>query len=129
MTADEPTIFQEFSPYMKARLMIASAILFRHSRWENWTYGHEKLLGIALFHFETKKERRFKYSKLLKKYAYGRTQNYKLLKAICETKILVREGNGYYSFSPDYQGVIQEIMEALKMIDKIGAPRKEDRFP
>ena len=68
MTADEPSIFQNLSPYMRAKLMMASAIVFRRSNWKHWTYGHEKLLGVILWHYETKKEKEFKYNKLLKKH-------------------------------------------------------------
>ena len=122
MTADEPSIFENLSPYMKARLMVASAIIFRKSNWKDWTYGHEKLLGVVIWHYEAKKERKFKYSKLLKRHAYGRTQNYKLLKGILERSILLQEGNGYYAFSERYQDLIDKILEALKGIDKLGNP-------
>jgi hypothetical protein len=120
MTADEPSIFENLSSYMRVRLMMASAIVFRVSSWNEWTYGHEKLLGVILWNYETKKERKFKYSKLLKKYAYGRTQNYKLLKAILEKNILVKQGNGYYTFSEKYQPLIDKIIDNLKTIDRLG---------
>jgi len=122
MTADEPTAFQNLSPYMKARLMIVSAIVFRKSRWNNWSYGHEKLIGVVLWNYETKKENRFKYSKLLKRYAYGRTQNYKLLKSIVERKILVKQGNGYYTFPEKYRDLIDDVLEAIKTLDRLGYP-------
>lgn len=125
MTADEPSIFENLNSYMRARLMIASAIIFRKSNWQNWTYGHEKLLGVVLWHYETKKERRFKYSKLLKRYAYGRTQNYKLLREILGRKILVSQGNGCYEFSPKYHDLIDKIFSELGEIDRIGKPEGE----
>jgi len=122
MTADEPSIFQNLSPYAKTRLMMASAVVFRISDWKEWTHGHEKLLGVVLWHYETKKESRFKYSKLLKRYAYGRTQNYKLLREIVGRKILRKEGNGYYKFSEKYQGILENIFEVMKTADKLKTP-------
>lgn len=106
--------------------MIASAIVFRSSSWHNWSYGHEKLLGVVLWHYETKKENNFKYSKLLKRHAYGRTQNYKLLKGILERNILVKQGNGYYAFPEKYQDLINKILDALKYIDKLGTPKEAE---
>ncbi|UCG07347.1 MAG: hypothetical protein JSV83_01450, partial [Desulfobacterales bacterium] len=90
MTADEPSIFESFGSYMRARLMIASAIVFRRSEWDEWTYGHEKLMGVILWYCKAEKQYEFKYSRLLKRYAYGRTQNYKLLKEIVDKNILER---------------------------------------
>lgn len=88
MTADEPAIFENLTPYMQTRLMLASAVIFRESKMQAWTHGHEKLVGVILWNFESKKENAFKYSRVLKRYAYGRTQNYKLLKPIVDNKIL-----------------------------------------
>jgi hypothetical protein len=126
MTADDPEVFQQLSPYAKARLMIASAIIFRKSGWKEWSYGHEKLIGVVLWHYEMKKEGRFKYSRLLKRCAYGRTQNYKLLKSIVEKEILVKQGNGYYTLSEKYQGLLDEIFEAIKILDSLGKTKQEE---
>jgi len=125
MTADEPTIFQEFGPYFRARLMITAAIIFRKSRWEDWTYGHEKLMGVILWHYETKNQPKFKYSKLLKRHAYGRTQNYKLLKGIVDKGILIREPNGYYTFPYRYRVLIEKIFAEMKNLDRLGNPEGE----
>lgn len=124
MTADEPTIFENLSSYTRARLMMASAVVFRKSDWDKWTYGHEKLLGVILWHYESKKEKRFKYSKLLKRYAYGRTQNYKLLKGILDRHILVKQGNGYYTFPEKYHTLIEQVFNSLKTIDKLGSQKE-----
>lgn len=124
MTADEPAIFENMNPYTKARLMMASAIIFRRSSWKDWSYGHEKLLGVILWNYENRKEKKFKYSKVLKRDAYGRTQNYKLLKGILDRKILVKKGNGYYAFSEEYQELLDKVLESLKAIDKLGKPKE-----
>ena len=120
MTTDQPSIFENLSPYMRTRLMLASAIIFRQSKWSDWTHGHAKLIGVVLWNYEKTRDNRFKYSKLLKRYAYGRTQNYFLLKPIVERQILIKQGNGYYTFRDDYQSLIEEIMETLKIIDQLG---------
>jgi hypothetical protein len=126
MTADEPSIFDDLNSYMKARLMIASAIIFRRSNWKDWTYGHEKLLGVIIWHYEYKREKTFKYSKVLRRYAYGRAQNYKLLRGILERNILINEGNGYYTFGREYQEVFDKILDILKAIDKLGTPKEDE---
>jgi len=126
MTADDPSLFEQFEPYMRARLMIAAAIIFRKSDWNKWTYGHEKLMGVILWYCEAEKQYKFKYSRLLKRYAYGRTQNYKLLSAIVNRNILVRQPNGYYTFSEEYKELIAKIFEELKNLDIIGIPKKEE---
>jgi len=119
MTADEPEIFKNMTPYMRTRLMMASAILFRLSDWKEFSYGHEKLLGVVLWQYENKKEIRFKYNKLFKKQAYGRTQNYVLLKPIVEKNILFKEGNGYYRFPEKYHPLLGKILEILKLADNL----------
>jgi len=104
---------------------MASATVFRKSGWKEWTYGHEKLIGVVLWNYESKGEKRFKYSKLLKRQAYGRTQNYKLLKAIVRVKILKSQGNGYYEFSEKYQDMIEKVFDAITILDKLGSPKEE----
>jgi hypothetical protein len=126
MTADDPSIFQNLGSYMRARLMIAAAIIFRKSNWDEWTYGHEKLMGVILWYCEAEKQFQFKYSRLLKRYAYGRTQNYKLLKEIVDRNILIRQPNGYYVFPAAYRELINRIFEELKTVDRIGIQEKEE---
>jgi len=109
---------------MRARLMIAAAIIFRKSNWDEWTYGHEKLMGVILWYCEAEKQYRFKYSRLLKRHAYGRTQNYKLLREIVDRNILTRQSNGYYEFPEKYRDLIDSIFEELKTLDIIGIPEK-----
>ena len=106
--------------------MIASSIVFRESKWEDWTYGHEKILGVVLWHYETKKAERFKYNRLLKKHGYGRTQNYKLLKGILESKILVRQNNGYYAFSKEYKNLIDTALNSLKILDRLRKTKEDN---
>jgi hypothetical protein len=124
MTADDPSVFENIGAYMRARLMIASAIIFRKSGWNEWTYGHEKLMGVILWYCEAEKQCNFKYSKVLKRYAYGRTQNYKLLKEIVDRNILIRQPNGYYIFPRSYRELIEQIFEELKNLDRIGIQEK-----
>ena len=125
MTADEPSLFENLAPYMQTRLMLASAVIFRESRMQAWTHGHEKLVGVILWNYETRREKAFKYSRVLKRYAYGRTQNYKLLKPIVDQKILISQGNGRYAFSPEYQELIEQIFTRMKDIDLLKI--KEDK--
>jgi hypothetical protein len=122
MTADQPSIFENLSPYMRTRLMMASAVILRKSLLQDWTHGHEKLIGVILWDYEMRKEKGFKYSKVLKKHAYGRTQNYKLLRIIVERKILISQGNGYYTFAPEYQDLVEKISSEMKNLDQIGSP-------
>ena len=124
MTADDPSIFQNLGSYMRARLMIAAAIIFRKSDWDQWTYGHEKLMGVILWYCEDEKQYQFKYSRLLKRYAYGRTQNYKLLRDIVDRNILIRQPNGYYIFPRSYRKLIDAIFDELKNLDRIEVKEK-----
>jgi hypothetical protein len=119
MTSTDPAMFQNLPPYMRARLMMAAAIIFRNSDFKSWSYGHEKLLGIVLWNYEKKREKRFKYAKLFKRHAYGRTHNYILLKKILEEDILVKEGNGFYAFTKQYHDLIEQIFIGIKNLDKI----------
>jgi hypothetical protein len=109
MTLDDPSLFQNLPPYMRTRLMMAASIIFRNSDLKDWTYGHEKLLGIVLWNYEYNKEISFKYSRLFKRHAYGRSHNYILLKKIIEKKILVKDGNGFYSFDEKYYSLITQL--------------------
>jgi len=122
MTADEPSLFENLAPYMQTRLMLASAVIFRESRMQAWTHGHEKLVGVILWNYETRREKAFKYSRVLKRYAYGRTQNYKLLKPIVDNKILISHGNGNYSFAPEYQALIEQVFIQIKNLDQVRIP-------
>ena len=107
--------------------MMASAIIFRKSGWNGWSYGHEKLVGVILWNFEAQKEKGFKYSRLLKKHACGRTQNYKLLREIVERKILESHGHGYYKFPEKYQKLIDQIFKSIKDFDKLGDPNERQK--
>ena len=84
MTGTEPRLFQNWSAYMRQRQVMASAVIFKNHDWYEWEIGHAKIYGILLWHYETKKHTKFKYSKTLKKQGYRRTHNYRLLKKIVE---------------------------------------------
>lgn len=98
---------------------MAAAIIFRNSGLKSWTYGHEKLMGIVLWNYEETKETRFKYNKLFKRHAFGRTHNYTLLKKITDEKILVKEGNGFYAFEKKYHNLIEQIFNGIRILDRI----------
>lgn len=123
---DEPIAFEDFGSYMRVRTMIAAGILLRKSGSDIWHYGHQKLLGIILWNYETTKEPRFKYRRLLKRYAYCKTQNYKLMRPMLDRKVLVRQGHGYYTFSKPYEELIQRIFQILKDMDEAGNPDKKE---
>lgn len=124
MTKDEPGQFDYFGQYMKTRLMMAAAVIFRRSGWKDWTYGHEKLMAIILWHFELNGQTVFKYSKLLKRHAYGRTQNYSLLKGIVEQRILIQQGNGRYEIPEQFHDTLKQAFEKISELDRIGDPYK-----
>ena len=120
MTEREPKIFKNWSPYMRQRQVMASAVIFKNHGWYEWQVGHSKLYGILLWHYETKKQTSFKYSTTLKKQGYRRTHNYRLLKTIVEKSLLQKEGNGYYSLAPSDLQAIQKVLSLIKKLDMVG---------
>ena len=120
MTEREPKLFKNWSAYMRQRQVMASAVIFKNKEWYEWQVGHAKLYGILLWHYETKKQTSFKYSKTLKKQGYRRTHNYRLLKTIVEKKLLRKEGKGYYSFTLSQIQAIEKVLSLIKELDLIG---------
>lgn len=120
MTEREPKLFKNWSGYMRQRQVMASAVIFKNHGWYKWQVGHAKLYGILLWHYEMKKQTRFKYSKTLKMQGYRRTHNYRLLKAILEKELLQKEGSGYYSFAVSEVKVIEKVLSLIKGLDMIG---------
>jgi hypothetical protein len=120
MTEREPQLFKNWSGYMRQRQAMASAVIFKNHGWYKWEVGHAKLYGILLWHYEMKKQTRFKYSKTLKMQGYRRTHNYRLLKAILEKELLQKEGSGYYSFAVSEVKVIEKVLSLIKGLDMIG---------
>ena len=119
MTEREPLIFRNWNEFMKIRQMRVSSIIFKNRGWYKWQEGHAKLYGILIWHYEMKKQTRFKYSKTLKKQGYQRTHNYRLLKAIVEKDLLCKEGNGYYSFKLTELQLMQKAIPLIKELDMI----------
>jgi len=117
MAEREPKLFKNWSNYMRFRQIIASALIFKHHGWSQWEIGHAKLFGILLWDFETRKNKKFKYSTAFKKQGYRRTHNYRLLKGLVENKLLQREGEGYYSFIIGDLKIIKKVMTILKEMD------------
>ncbi len=120
MTRKEPNLFKNWSAYMRQRQVMASAVIFKNHGWYQWEPGHAKLFGILLWHYEAKKQTRFKYSRLLKKQGYRRTHNYRLLRKILENKLLKREQNGYYSLPVSETKTIRKVLSLIKELDAIG---------
>lgn len=120
MTEREPKLFKNWSAYMRQRQVMASAVIFKNHGWYQWEVGHAKLYGILLWHYETKKHAKFKYSRTLKRQGYRRTHNYRLLKTIVEKSLLQKQGNGYYSFAPSEIELIKKVLSVIKELDKIG---------
>ena len=117
MVEREPKLFRNWEPYMKARQVMASAILFRSHGWADWKIGHAKLVGILLWDFETKKRWKFKYSTTLRMGGYRRTHNYRLLKKLVKHGLLQKEGNGYYSFRSKDLDLIKKLMVVMREMD------------
>ena len=119
MIEREPGLFKTLDPYTRQRQVMASAVVFKAYGWYEWQPGHAKLFGTLLWHYETKKQTSFKYSKILKKLGYRRTHNYRLLKAIVENNLLVKKGNGRYCFTFSGMSVIEKILRVMKQLDVI----------
>ena len=117
MVDREPKLFKNGNPYMKARQVMASAIIFRSHGWADWKIGHAKLFGILLWDFETKKRRKFKYSTTLRRGGYRRTHNYRLLEKLVKNGLLEKEGNGYYSFASKDLNLIKRLVVVMKEMD------------
>jgi hypothetical protein len=116
----EPKIFKNWDPYVRQRQAMASAVIFKNHGWYEWEVGHANLYGILLWHYATKKQTSFKYSKVLERLGYRRTHNYRLLKAIVEKELLQREGNGHYSLALSGIQVIEKVLSLIKGLDIIG---------
>jgi len=122
----EPRIFKNWDPYVRQRQAMASAVIFKNHGWYEWETGHANLYGILLWHYETKKQTSFKYSKVLEKLGYRRTHNYRLLKAIVEKELLQREGNGHYSLPLSGIQAIEKVVSIIKGLDIIGNETRGD---
>lgn len=120
MAEREPRIFKNWDPYVRQRQAMASAVIFKNHGWYEWEEGHANLYGILLWHYETKKQTRFKYSKVLERLGYRRTHNYRLLKAIVEKELLQREGNGHYSLALSEIQMMEKVLSLIKKLDIIG---------
>jgi len=120
MVESEPELFKKLDPYMKARQIMGSAIIFENHGWKEWKIGHAKLFGILLRDFETKKRFKFKYSTDLKKRGYGRTHNYRLLHELVRKNVLKKKGNGYYSLDLKEFDLLKGVVLALRGMDAIG---------
>jgi len=127
MTEREPRKFKNWNAYMRQRQVMVSAVIFKSHGWYQWQVGHAKLYGILLWHYETKKQTSFKYSKVLKKLGYRRTHNYRLLKTIVEKDLLRKEGNGYYSFTLSEIQLIKKVLSLIKELDMIGNEMEVER--
>ena len=115
----EPRLFKGLDQYVRQRQVMASAVVFKAYGWHGWQIGHAKLYGILLWHYETKKQTSFKYSRMLKKLGYRRTHNYRLLKGIVENNLLVKKGNGCYCFTFSGMSVIEKMLSVIRELDMI----------
>jgi hypothetical protein len=123
MVEGQPKLFENWDPYMKARQVMASAAIFKNHGWYQWQSGHAKLFGVLLWDYETKRKRKFKYSKTLRKQGYCRTHNYRLLKDIIRNNLLEKEGKGHYSFTLPELEVIRRVVARIREIDTIGSKK------
>lgn len=119
MRETEPMLFKSWSEYMKQRQVMASAVIFKNHGWYEWEIGHARIFGILLWHYETTKQKSFKYSKTLKKFGYRRTHNYRLLKRIVERNLLKKRGNGCYDLNLPEIKVIDKVISLIKQLDMV----------
>jgi hypothetical protein len=115
MSLNEPSIFQSWKPFLRIRQMAIAAAFFRAIGWEDFYYGHAKIFGIILWHYEGTKDSSFKYSRLLRKHGYGKTQNYALLRDLVSKRILRRRYNGAYVISDEYLGLVDSVISSAKV--------------
>jgi hypothetical protein len=115
MSLKEPAIFQTWKPFLRIRQMVIAAAFFKAIGWENFNYGHAKIFGIILWHYEGTKDLSFNYSVLLRKNAYGKTQNYALLKILIEKDIIERKRNGSYQICEEHEKLAIEILTLARI--------------
>ena len=97
----EPMLFRDWHAYNTQRQIMAAAIVLKSSGWQSWSLGHAKLLSVLLWDYECRKVNHFKYCHTLKKNAYRRTHNYRLLNGLSRNGVLIKQGTGCYRLSPD----------------------------
>jgi hypothetical protein len=119
MSLNEPAIFQTWKPFLRIRQMMLAAAFFKSIGWNDFSYGHTKIFGIILWHFEGTKDPYFRYSKLLRKHAYGKTQNYALLKDLIEKSIIERKRNGSYRICEEHEKFVIEIISSAKILTTV----------
>ena len=122
----EPQIFRSWSGYLKNRQAMSSSVVFNIRNWQSWTPAHANLFGIILWNYQTTNSLKFKYSKLMKRNGYSRTHNYRLMKALLDKSLILRDGNGYYTINPDYADLINKISQVMKQLDSVSRRIKGD---
>ena len=115
MSLKEPAIFQTWKPFLRIRQMMLAAAFFKRIGWYDFSYGHAKMFGIILWHYEGTKDPSFKYSAFIRKNAYGKTQNYALLKNLIEKDIIQRKRNGSYQICEEHEKLAIEILSLARI--------------
>jgi hypothetical protein len=114
MSFKEPSMYKGWEPFLRIRQMMIASIIFRNIGWKGFDYGHAKIFGIILWHYECTKNPNFRYCELLRREGYGKTQNYTLLKDLLDRGILERQKNGLYEICKDHCCKIENIVASVK---------------
>jgi hypothetical protein len=117
MSFKEPGMYEGWEPYLRIRQMMIASIIFRNIGWKDFDYGHAKIFGIILWHYECTKNLNFKYCQLLRREGYGKTQNYALLKDLLDKGVLERKKNGLYEIYDKHICRINTILESFKSLN------------
>lgn len=119
MVDRDPILFREWNTYMKHRQIMASSIVLKSSGWNEWNTSHAKLLGVLLWEYEGTKVNGFKYKKTLRRHAYRRTHNYRLLNGLLRGSIIVKAEKGNYSLNDRSLKAAERAITVMKQADAI----------
>jgi hypothetical protein len=114
MSFKEPSMYKGWEPYLRIRQMMIASLVFKNVGWDNFNYGHAKIFGIIIWHYECTKKSNFRYCELLRREGYGKTQNYFLIKDLLDKRIIERQSNGNYKICDKHTCGINMILESFK---------------
>jgi hypothetical protein len=117
MAHGDPLAFCGWTNYMRHRQVMLAAIALTRSGWEEWEQGHAQLLAVFLWEYEGRRLNSFRYAEFLKKNAYRRSHNYRLLQDLLGSGILRKEGRGVYRLSDEILVVVDRAILVLREAD------------
>lgn len=119
MGSNDPMLFRGWNAYMRLRQTMASSIVLNSSGWDTWNVSHAKVLAVFLWEYEGNKVNEFRYNKVLRKHAYRRTHNYKLLNDLLKSSVLLKAGRGTYSLNDKSLKIAEKATAFMKQADHI----------